>query len=279
MKFSEDIFGDLNSFLIMGVINLTPDSFYVRSRCSSLEETITLAEEMVNEGADFLDIGAESSRPGSKGVSEREELRRLLPVVSELVGRIKIPISIDTWKPKVAEKVLEAGAKVINDITGLSRHSEMAKVVSSFNAGLVIMHMQGTPETMQDDPHYEDVVKEISDFLAERVAIAESVGVSKNNIAVDPGIGFGKTLEHNLEIFHRFNRFLELGKPIMLGISRKAFIGQILDLSEENRLEGSLSAMVIGRSKGASIFRTHDVKETVRALKIADAVLASGKET
>ena len=269
--------GRLRPFMVMGVINLTPDSFYSGSRCSGQEEAVALAGKMVSEGADILDVGAESSRPGAEPVSEKEELKRLLPVISELAERFDVPLSIDTWKPGVAEKALEAGARIINDVTGLSRHSGMAEVVAGHDAGLVAMHMRGTPGTMQENPVYADVVGEIADFLRGAVEKAESAGVNPGSIAIDPGIGFGKTLEHNLTILQRLGYFSGLGKPVLLGASRKSFLGKILDLPEEERLEGSLSAAVIGRAKGASIFRTHDVRETVRALRVADAILESGK--
>ena len=267
--------GQTKGFTIMGVINLTPDSFYSGSRCSSLGEAMTLAARMVSEGVDILDIGAQSSRPGAKPVSEKEELSRLLPVVKELVGRFDLPLSVDTWRPNVAERTLQAGAKIVNDITGLNRHSEMANVVANQDAGLVIMHMKGTPLTMQCNPVYVDTVGEIKDFLSAAIEKAEIAGINPESIAIDPGIGFGKTLEHNLSILQHLGRFTKLGKPVLLGASRKSFIGKILDLPEKERLEGSLSTAVIGRVKGASIFRTHDVLETVRALKVADAILKS----
>tara|TARA_B100000686_G_C16761520_1_gene958994 strand:- start:1295 stop:2161 length:867 start_codon:yes stop_codon:yes gene_type:complete len=265
------------SYLVMGVINLTPDSFYANSRCSGLAEAITMATRMIDEGADILEIGAESSRPGAQPVSEKEELERLLPVITELNERFDLPLSVDTWKPKVAEMALEAGAGIINDITGLSRRPEMADVVAFYNAALVIMHMRGNPENMQDNPAYDDVVAEITEFLYKNISVAESAGVDPKAIAVDPGIGFGKTLEHNLKIINQLERFASINKSLLIGLSRKSFIGKITDLSADERLEGSLAATTISRVKGASIFRTHDIKETVRALKVVDAILETRK--
>jgi dihydropteroate synthase len=259
---------------LMGIVNLSPDSFYEDSRSSSLKEAIRLAECHVEEGAGILDIGAESSRPGSKPISEELELERLLPVVSEICKRFDIPVSVDTYKPRVAEKVLGAGATVINDITGLRGSAEMAKVISRNKAGVVLMHMQGTPETMQDKPRYEDVIQDIKIFLKKSIDLAENTGIEK--IAIDPGIGFGKSQTHNLELIRRLQEFKELGKPILLGVSRKSFIGSVLDLPAEDRLEGSLAATVIGVLNGATLFRTHDVQATDRAIKMAQAIMANG---
>jgi dihydropteroate synthase len=259
---------------LMGIVNLSPDSFYKDSRSNSLKEAICLAERYVEEGAGILDIGAESSRPGSKPISEELELKRLLPVVSEVCNRFDIPVSVDTYKPCVAEKVLAAGATIINDITGLRGSAEMAKVISRNKAGVVLMHMQGTPETMQDKPRYEDVIEDIKIFLKKSIDLAENAGIEK--IAIDPGIGFGKSKTNNLELIRRLREFKELGKPILLGVSRKSFIGGVLDLPVENRLEGSLAATVIGVLNGATLFRTHDVRETDRAIKMAQAIMTNG---
>ena len=221
-----------------------------------------------------MDIGAESSRPGSRPISEELELERLLPVVSEICKRLDVPISVDTYKPQVAEKVLAAGATIINDINGLRGSDEMAKVISRNKAGVVLMHMQGTPETMQDRPCYEDVIQDIKIFLKKSIDLAENTGIEK--IAIDPGIGFGKSQTHNLELIRRLQEFKELGKPILLGVSRKSFIGSVLDLPVEDRLEGSLAATVIGVLNGATLFRTHDVQATDRAIKMAQAIMENG---
>ena len=257
----------------MGIINISQDSFYEKSRCLSIEDVMKLAEIMVNDGADFIDLGAESSRPGSKPISEEEELSRLMPVISYLVKRVDVPISVDTYKPIVAEEVLLAGAKIINDITGIQKFQEMAEVISRHQAGVIVMHMQGTPMTMQEDPSYENVVEEVKIFLANSIKISEAAKICPDQIAIDPGIGFGKSQKHNLEILKNLNKFEQLGKPILLGISRKSFIGNILGLPAKDRLEGSLGASVIGVLKGASIIRTHDIKETRNAVKVAEAIM------
>ena len=259
--------------LIIGIINLSPESFYSASRCGTLEQALNVAEKMIEEGADILDIGAESSRPGSAPLSEQEELNRLLPVVIKLAEIVNIPISVDTYKPAVAHEVLNAGASIINDITGLQRFPDMAKTIARFQAGVILMHMQGTPETMQDNPQYMDLLTEISGFLKQSITLAVSAGIDPNKIAIDPGIGFGKTDSHNLLILKNLSRLKELGKPVLLGISRKSLIGNILNIPVGERLEGSLSAAVFGVIQGASIIRTHDVQATRRAVKVAESIM------
>ena len=255
----------------MGIINVSSDSFY--ERCSSTDEAMVLAGKMIDEGADFLDVGAESSRPGSKPISDQEELDKLIPVISLLVEKFDIPVSVDTYKPVVAEEALKAGAKIINDITGLQKFPEMAEVVGRFGAGVILMHMQGTPLTMQKNPNYENILNEIREFLVASIKIAEAAEISPEQIAIDPGIGFGKTKKHNLEILRNLEIFLELKKPVLLGVSRKSFIGDILNLPPEERLEGSLAATTMGVAKGASIIRTHDIKATRNAVRVAEAVI------
>ena len=257
----------------MGIINISSDSFYEQSRCNSTDEVLAKAEKMIREGADFLDLGAESSRPGSKPISEQEEIDKLIPVISALVKITNIPISVDTYKPIVAKEALKAGAKIINDITGLQKSPEMAEVISMFDAGVVLMHMQGSPITMQNNPSYKNVVQEVKEFLEESIKISKSAGILSDQIAIDPGIGFGKNQKHNLEILNKLEMFKGLGKPILIGVSRKSFIGNILKLPPEGRLEGSLAASVIGVTKGVSIVRTHDVKETRNAIKITEAII------
>ena len=257
----------------MGIINISSDSFYAQSRCNSPDEVLAKAEKMTREGADFLDLGAESSRPGSKPISELEEIDKLIPVISSLVKITDIPISVDTYKPIVAKEALKAGAKIINDITGLQKSPEMADVISMYDAGVVLMHMQGSPVTMQKSPSYKNVVQEVKEFLEKSIKISIAAGILSDQIAIDPGIGFGKNQKHNLEIINKLEMFLELEKPILIGVSRKSFIGNILNLPPEARLEGSLAASVIGVTKGASIIRTHDVKETRNAIKITEAII------
>ena len=266
--------GESQAVTLMGIVNLSPDSFYERSRSSSEKDAILLAERHIEEGAGILDIGAESSRPGSRPISEELELQRLLPVVSQICKRFKVPVSVDTYKPRVAERVLGEGVAIINDITGLQRTPEMAKVIARNMAGVILMHMHGTPQIMQEEPCYDDLVANIKNFLQKSIDLAENAGIEK--IMVDFGIGFGKTQAHNLELIRRMEEFKELGKPILLGVSRKSFIGGVLDLPAEERLEGSLAATVIGVLKGATMIRTHDVQATDRAVKMAQAIMRAG---
>ena len=266
--------GERHAVSLMGIVNLSPDSFYGQSRSCSEKDALLLAERHIAEGAGILDIGAESSRPGSSPVSEDLELQRLLPVVSKICKRFDVPVSVDTYKPRVAEGVLGEGAVIINDITGLQNDPEMAKIIAKNKAGVILMHMQGTPQTMQDGPHYENVIWDIKNFLKKSIDIAENAGIGK--IVIDPGIGFGKTLAHNLELIRRLEEFKELGKPILLGVSRKSFIGGVLDLPVEERLEGSLAATVIGVLNGATVIRTHDVRATGRVVKMAQAIMGNG---
>ncbi len=257
---------------IMGIINLSPDSFYPGSRVPSVSAAFQVAERMIEEGADYLDVGAESSRPGAKPISEEEELSIILPVISQLYQKFSIPVSVDTYKPGVAQRVLEAGAAIINDITGL-RYPEMAPIIAEYDAGVVIMHMQGSPENMQEDIHYDDCVGEVKQFLEQGIRTAEAAGIASDRIWVDPGIGFGKTIRHNLEILAHLDAFASLQKPLLLGASRKSFIGKILDLPVAERLEGSLATAVIGMIKGARILRVHDVRETYRTVRLVSEIL------
>ena len=259
--------------LVMGIINLSPDSFYGESRCKTVEQALSAAERMLEEGADILDIGAESSRPGSVPITVQEELDHLLPVLIKLVEVSNIPISVDTYKSKVAHEVLKSGASIINDIKGLQQSEEMAQTISRFQAGVILMHMQGSPETMQDRPQYDDVVTEVFEYLEQSIAIAVAAEINPEKIAIDPGIGFGKTDAHNLLILKNLNRLQELSKPVLLGVSRKSLIGNILNVPIEERLEGSIAAAVYGLTQGVSIIRTHDVRATRRAVKVAEAIM------
>lgn len=256
----------------MGIINLSPDSFYPESRAPSVSAALKLAERLIEEGVDYLDVGAESSRPGAKPISEEEELALVVPVITQLCKNFPVPVSVDTYKPGVAQRVLEAGVPIINDITGL-RFPEMAPIIAEYDAGVIIMHMLGTPDKMQEDIHYDDCVGEIKKFLQQGIQTAEEAGISSKKIWVDPGIGFGKTVEHNLEILARLDSFATLGKPLMLGTSRKSFIGKILDLPVAERMEGSLATAVMGMVKGARILRVHDVQETCRVVKVVSEIL------
>ena len=259
--------------LVMGIINLSPDSFYGESRCKTVEQALSAAERMLEEGADILDIGAESSRPGSVPITVQEELDHLLPVLIKLAKVSNIPISVDTYKSKVAHEVLQSGASIINDIKGLQQSEEMAQTISRFQAGVILMHMQGSPETMQDRPQYDDVVTEVFEYLEQSIAIAVAAEINPEKIAIDPGIGFGKTDAHNLLILKNLNRLQELSKPVLLGVSRKSLIGNILNVPIEERLEGSIAAAVYGLTQGVSIIRTHDVRATRRAVKVAEAIM------
>lgn len=261
---------------VMGILNVTPDSFHAGSRLTDAKAALAAARAMLEAGADILDVGGESSRPGAAPVPAAEELNRVLPAIrairSELPGAI---ISIDTYKSAVAAAALEAGADIINDISALGADENMAHVAAAAGAPVCLMHMQGTPRNMQMNPKYEkDVVGEILEFLQRRIAVAVTAGIAENNIIVDPGIGFGKTVEHNLEIVSRLEEFRSLGRPVLIGASRKSFIGKMLDLpAEADRLEGSLSVAALCIAGGAHVLRVHDVKESVRAARMADAVV------
>ena len=253
----------------MGILNVTPDSFSDGNLFFDAGKAINHARQMVKDGADIIDVGGESSRPGSEPVSEDEELRRVSQIIKKLKDEIKVPISIDTYKPKVAEECIKLGASIINDINGL-RNEEMIKVAAKYKVPVIIMHMKGNPKTMQKNPEYEDVVKEIKQFLAQQIKKAKKAGI--NDIIIDPGIGFGKTTEHNLEILKNLNKFKELNCPILVGPSRKSFIGNITGLPVNERLEGTIAAISIAIMNGANIVRVHDVKECKRAVMVADAI-------
>ncbi|UCD91841.1 MAG: dihydropteroate synthase [Methanobacteriota archaeon] len=261
----------LDRTLVMGVLNVTPDSFSDGGKFLEPDTAINHGEEMAKQGADIIDIGGESTRPYSDPVSQEEELKRVRPVVEELLQRIDVPISIDTMHPEVAKEIVEMGAQMVNDVSGL-RDEQMMSTVAELDVPVVIMHMLGEPKTMQEKPEYKDVMGDICRYLRNQVDAAVKGGISREKIIVDPGIGFGKTVEHNLEIVRRLGEMRSLGFPILIGASRKSFIGKILDADETERMEGSLAAMVSSIQNGANIVRVHDVKESVRAVKIADAV-------
>lgn len=259
--------------VVMGILNVTPDSFYDGGRYARAEAAVQHALQMVQDGADIVDIGGESTRPGSQPVPEEEELRRVLPVIEAVRGQVDVPISIDTTKSRVAERALQAGACMVNDISGLGFDPRMAEVVARHGALCCVMHIQGTPQTMQQNPQYEDVVRDISRYFEERLALAERAGIPRENIWLDPGIGFGKTVEHNLEILRRLREFTAFGLPILIGTSRKSFIGKILgDLPPEERLEGTAATVAIAIMNGANAVRVHDVREMVRVARMTDAV-------
>ncbi|HET6454493.1 MAG TPA: dihydropteroate synthase [Armatimonadota bacterium] len=258
--------------LIMGILNVTPDSFSDGGVYQDTESAVRHGIQMAEDGADIIDIGGESSRPGSKPVSVDEELSRVIPVIQALAKQVQVPISIDTYKPEVARAALDAGAAVINDITGLADEG-MRSLAAERKAPTVIMHMKGTPRNMQENPEYGDVVSEIMAFFRERIALAVEAGLPEEYLIIDPGIGFGKTLEHNLEIIRNLADFKTLGRPILIGTSRKAFIGKILGgLPPTERLEGTAATVAISIMKGANIVRVHDVKEMSQVAKMADVL-------
>jgi dihydropteroate synthase len=258
--------------LLMGIVNVTPDSFSDGGRCDDPERAVAHAVRLVEEGADLLDLGAESTRPGALPVSEQEERRRLIPVVSAVVRAVSVPVSVDTSKAAVARAALEAGAVMINDVTALRGDRAMVDVVAETGAGLVLMHMQGTPETMQQAPYYDDVVAEIAQFLSERARFAMHHGVAKERIVLDPGIGFGKTLHHNLDLLANLHAFAQLGFPLLVGPSRKGFIGQLTQQSVERRAWGTAGAVALAVQQGANILRVHDVGPMKDVVRVASAV-------
>jgi dihydropteroate synthase len=262
--------------LLMGVLNVTPDSFSDGGLFFDKETAIARGLKMVEEGADFIDIGGESTRPGSKPLGLEEELRRVIPVIEFLAKEVDAPISIDTYKSTVAKKAIEAGAQIINDISGLQFDPSLSQVAAKEDVPLVLMHIRGNPETMQKNILYKSLFSEIIQYLKDSIQRAESAGVESEQIIIDPGIGFGKTVEDNLLILKNLQEFKILGKPLLLGTSRKRFIGKILNADVTERLEGTLSSIVVGVLNGAHIIRCHDVIQAKRAIAIADAVRQAG---
>jgi dihydropteroate synthase len=256
---------------LMGVVNVTPDSFSDGGRYLDAEAAIRHGEKLLRDGAEILDVGGESTRPGAVEVDEAEELRRVEPVVEALAG--EATISIDTSKLAVAEAALDAGASIVNDVTALRRDPEMAGLCAERGVGVVLMHMPGSPRTMQDDPRYGDVVDDVKAFLAARMEFAVGEGVAEERIWLDPGIGFGKTVEHNLELLRRLGELRELGRPLVIGTSRKSFIGKIDGSGVDERLGGSIASSVLATAEGADVLRVHDVAETAQAMRVTEAVL------
>lgn len=256
--------------LVMGIVNVTPDSFSDGGRFVEPDAAVARGMELVQQGADLLDVGGESTRPGALPVGVDEELRRVVPVVRELVGRAGVPVSVDTCKAEVARACLAEGAHIINDVTALSGDPGMAGVVRDAGAGVVLMHMQGTPATMQLDPHYEDVVGEIGAYFEERLRAAAGAGIAAEQVVLDPGIGFGKTKHHNLEILRRLADFQKLGRPVCLGVSRKGFLGRMLgERPVWRRLAASLAVVCSAMSGGTvQVVRVHDVEETRDAVEV-----------
>jgi dihydropteroate synthase len=262
----------------MGILNVTPDSFSDGGMFFDRDAAVRRGLEIAREGADIIDIGGESTRPGAVGVSADDEIGRVIPVIESLGGQIDIPISIDTRKSEVAEMALRAGASIINDVSGLRDDEKIASVAARHGAALIVMHIKGTPSDMQQAPEYKDLIGEILEGLRGSVLKALAAGVAGEKIAIDPGIGFGKTVEHNLEILSRLDEFRRLGYPVCVGTSRKSFIGRILDRPDTgDRLAGSIATAVIAVMKGANIIRAHDVLQARQAVRITDAVKKAGK--
>jgi len=257
----------------MGVLNRTPDSFSDGGRFMDDHTAILHVRKMVSEGADIIDVGGESTRPGSGPVDIAEEIRRTVPIIGKICREIDVPVSIDTSKPEVARLALAAGASIVNDITGLKSDPDMAKIISEYKASVCVMHMKGSPATMQVKPSYMDLMGEILEGLRESIEIAERAGISEDKIIVDPGIGFGKTLEHNLTILRRLGEIGDIGKPVLIGVSRKSFIGKVLDKEVSERLMGTAAASALAIMKGACIIRTHDVSEISDVTKMMDAIM------
>ena len=256
---------------VMGILNVTPDSFYDGGKHFDLADTQKRVDAMVKEGVEIIDIGGESTRPGSKPVTVDEELDRVIPAIQYISKNYEIPVSVDTQKAEVARKAVEAGACVVNDVGGL-RNDDMIAVVAEMNVPVIIMHMQGTPENMQKNPQYGDVVEDIKEWLQERIKAAEMAGIKRSDIVVDPGIGFGKNLKHNLEILGRLDEFKGMSGGVLLGASRKSFIAMMSGNEKGDRLTGSLSAAIMGVTSGVDILRVHDVKETLSAVNAVNSL-------
>lgn len=259
---------------VMGIINVTPDSFSDGGLFYSAEAAISRGIDMAKAGADIIDVGGESTRPGAASVAPKEQIARVVPVIRGLIKKIRVPISIDTSNAEVAEAAIDAGAVIVNDITGLRADKDLAGVVARHKTGCVIMHIKGTPRTMQKAPKYRDLMKEICAWLKEGIGIAKAAGVSINRIIIDPGIGFGKTVRHNLQIFKNLSALNKLDRPILIGPSRKSFIGRILNEPTDQRLFGTAASVAVAIANGAHIVRVHDVKEMSEVARLTDAILS-----
>lgn len=263
------LFNNRNQIIVMGVVNTTPDSFSDGGEFLDADRAVDHALQLVEDGADIIDVGGESTRPGADPVGSEEEMRRVITVIERLAAQISVPISIDTYKETVARAALTAGATIVNDISALTADPRLAQTLAEFDAGLILMHKRGDPTTMQSDTHYEDLIAEIKLFLREAISRAEAAGVDPAKIMIDPGIGFGKDLAGNVEIINSVGSLTELGKPVMIGASRKSFIGRITGTDPAHRLHGSLAAAAAAVIYGAAAVRVHDVKETRQAVDVA----------
>ena len=265
---------------LMGVLNVTPDSFSDGGLYAGTERALAHAREMAAAGADIIDIGGESTRPGAEPLSEEEELSRIIPVIERLSAELPVPLSVDTYKATVAREALAAGASIVNDISGLRFSPDMAKTAADYGAAVVIMHIQGTPRDMQQHPVYADVIGEIMEYLAQGIELAVKAGVDREKTLIDPGIGFGKTLEHNLEILNRLDEFKGLGRPIVLGTSRKRFIGAVLNIpAPEQRVDGTAATVALGIERGARIVRVHDVGRMAQVARMTDAIVKASTKS
>jgi dihydropteroate synthase len=263
--------------LVMGIVNVTPDSFSDGGQFLDPPAAVAHALQLVEQGAEIIDVGGESTRPGALPVSEAEELRRVMPVVEQLAVQIKVPISIDTVKPGVARVALAAGASIVNDVAANREDSALWEAVAEAGAGYVCIHMQGTPQTMQANPAYNDVVLEVGEFFSERIRRLNVCGVGRDHIILDPGIGFGKTVEHNLQLLGAARNFTSLERPLLLGVSRKSFIGKLVGAELAARLPAALACACLAVAAGVQIVRAHDVAETVQAIRMTEAILAKRK--
>ncbi|MGQ0812034.1 MAG: dihydropteroate synthase [Nitrospiraceae bacterium] len=263
--------------LLVGILNVTPDSFFDGGRFLDPGAATAHAVEMVKSGADLLDIGGESSRPGAIPIDESEELRRVIPVVQSVCRAVSVPIAVDTTRASVARRALEAGAVMINDISALRGDPDMARVVADAEAGIVLMHMQGTPQTMQEAPAYVDVMEDVKRFFAERIDFALQAGIALRQIMLDPGFGFGKLLDHNLTLLAQLKQLTTFGRPILVGVSRKAFIGRVTDRPVQERLFGTAAAVALAVERGAALIRVHDVPAMRDVVNVVAAVQRSSK--
>lgn len=259
--------------MVMGIVNITPDSFSDGGQCFTSESAVTHALRLEQEGAEIIDIGGESTRPRAEPVPEAKELRRVVPVIEALAAQLKVPISIDTMKPAVARAALEAGASIVNDVAANREDETMWRIIADFGAGYVCMHMQGAPQTMQINPCYKDVVQEVHEFFQDRIQRLKDCGVNRDQLILDPGLGFGKTAEHNLELLARSHSFKSLERPLLLGVSRKSFISKVLGTKLADRLPAALACASLAVESGVELIRAHDVSETLQAVRMIEAIV------
>jgi len=264
--------------MVMGILNVTPDSFSDGGKYLEVEAAIARGLELVEQGAEIIDVGGESTRPQALPVNEAEELRRVIPVIQQLAARLHVPISIDTMKPAVARAALDAGASIVNDVAANREDETMWRVVAEASAGYVCVHMQGTPQTMQAKPVYREVAREVREFFFERIQRLNHCGVGLEQIILDPGIGFGKTPDHNLQLLAELSSFTGLKQPMLLGVSRKSFMGKLLKMELEGRLPPALACACLAVEAGVQIIRAHDVAESVQAIRMTEAILAKRKK-